>query len=300
MIGPLFDTTWGRIRLWCSSFTSVGGRNQVVHELATGDEHPVEDRGQAPKRFRAELQFAHMDGQTSSPLERLMAFDAAVARGSEELLQHPIGYRLFVKVGSWEYSFDEDSNVGTATVEFYASSPIEAVTPAGPGTSAIAGTDLVAARAEEMSDALGAVDIESTLPAEMVAAQDTWTDTDDVPTRDILVQLASFSDRLSSLASMLEDDLAYFEAWRSTILMGEAFRNAALAATSDTASVFVLRIVEPVSLLALCARIYGGADAEDYERKVRSLNDVRTPGGLLESNTELVMPARPTSASLRL
>lgn len=296
MIGELYDTTWGPIRMWCSSISFTGGRSQIVHELATGDDHPVEDRGRAPRRFRCELLFDDMPGESTSAIDRLRTFELAVERGAEELFQHPVGARAFVKVSTWEYEIDEDSNVASATVEFLASQPIEAVHPAGIGTSPISGVDMVAARADELDAALESVDIDSTVPTEMVAAQASWVDTDTVPTRDILVQLASFSDQLATLVSQLEDDIAYFEAYRAAIMLGEAFRNAALAATSETSSIFVLKIATPISLLALVTRIYGGAESEDRERQVRSLNDVRTPGGLLEAGAELVMPSRSTGA----
>jgi hypothetical protein len=54
--------------------------------------------------------------------------------------------------------------------------------------------------------------------------------------------------------------------------------------------VFVVRLTVPTPLLALCARLYGGAQAEDFERQVRDLNDLRFLAGMLLPG-EYLMPA---------
>lgn len=293
MAEDLYQTTWGRIRLWCSSISTNNSRRQVVHELATGDVHPVQDRGLEARRCTLSLLFDEMPTESASAKERFLAFKAQVDRGDEEIFTHPIDGAYLAKVGECDYEIDEDTNIVSARVEFIATAEIEAVSPAGSGTSSAAGGDAVAARADELNAALESVDISSTVTTDAVAAQEVWATAETVPTRQIIADTAAMSDRLASLIDTegMEDDLALWPAFRAVIMLGDAFRSSALSATSDTPNVFFMRIGATVSLLALCVRIYRGAEAEDRARQVQDLNDLRTPGWI-PAGSELIMPAK--------
>lgn len=295
MATELYTITWGRVRLWCSRVSTDNSRTVVVHELATGDDHPTSDRGRAARVVTCEILFDDMPGEQLGPLDRFLAFKSQVDSGAEELFTHPVDGPYFAKVRECRYDVDEDSNITGATVEFVASSPVTAVLKPGLAASPSAGVDLVRARADELLDDLAALEtpaLETDLPtraAETVAA---WTeDPDAIPTRDVIVQLSQLSSELADLVAVLEGDLALWDAYKGAILLGEAIRSAAIAATSSAAArVFFVRIVVPTSVLALVASTYGGAEAELRERQVRDLNDLRTPGGLIAAGTELVMP----------
>lgn len=299
MARDLYEITWGSIRLFCAKVETDNSRTLVVHELAQGDEHPVSDRGAAPRTTRCDLLFDDFPGEPGTPLDRFLKFKAMVDDGVEDVFIHPIDGAYSAKVGDFHYSIDDDTNFVEVTCEFRANDVIAATLRSGLGVVPSIGVDAVAARADELNAALESVDLspellDVDLPADLITAAaalpDAWIE-GELPTRDILVDVARVTDQLATLTSLLEDDLALFPAWKAAMLFGAAFRVAAQAATSETASVFVMRVGTPTSVLALVVRVYGGTEADERERQVRSLNDIRTPSGLLEAGTELVMPA---------
>lgn len=292
MADELYDISWGSVRLWCSSISTVNSRTQVIHALATGDDHPVQDRGAAPRVTRCSLLFDEMPGEARSALARFLEFKAQVDSGEEHVFVHPVDGGYFAKVGEFTYDIDEDENIVNVSCEFIPNQVIAAVLQPGLGTLPGAGFDAVEASAADLLADLEDSNIVSTVPQDAIDAIAGWQE-EGITTRDILVSVAELSDSLASLIEdqELEGDLALFDCYRSAIMLGEAIRAAAVGATSETSSIFFLKIATPQSVLALVVRIYGGAEAEDRERQVRALNDIRTPGGLLDSGTELAMPS---------
>ncbi len=300
-IGDFYDVTWGPVRLWCAEITTDNGRTQVIHELAEGDEHPTQDRGKTPGApVDCELLWVEMPREAKPPLDRFRAFKKLVDDGEGPLLfMHPIDGAYYASVGAFKYTLDEDGNVSSCSVTFIRSAPAEAPITVGSGVSIIAGEAAIAARADELNAALESVDIESTIAADAKAAQASWQEADDVPTRQVIVDVADLSNELSNLieGKGLENDLAYWDAYKAAIMMGDAIRSAALAALAETPKVTSILIREPISLLALCVRLYGGAEAEDRVRQVMSLNDIRTPGWI-PTGTLITIPVPPRRRAL--
>lgn len=118
-----------------------------------------------------------------------------------------------------------------------------------------------------------------------------WAQTD-VSTRAILIDAARISNNIATMIELggLETDLSLWPAFRAAIMLGDAVRSAAVAATSDTPSVFTMRVRERTALLPLAARLYGGAQAADRVRQILSLNDIPTPGWL--DPGDYVMPVK--------
>jgi hypothetical protein len=295
----LYDVSWGVSRLWCSSIRTDRSRTVVVHEVAEGDDHPTQDQGQAPRWVECELLFIEMPGERLSPMERFLTFQAQVEEGEPQLFTHPIDGQFYARVEGFTYTIDEDENITDASARFIRSANAESPTPAGAGTTAAAGEDAVAASAAEFTNELAAVGITSTLGADAVAAQEAWGSAEEVPTRQVLVDVAALSERLATMIvdEGLEEDLSLFGAYRAAILFGDAIRAAALAALAETPKLTSIRIGSPVSLLALCRRIYGGAQAEMRQRQILALNDIRTPAWI-EAGTVLMIPL-PSSSSAR-
>lgn len=300
----LYEVSWGSVRLFCAEIDSDNSRTLVIHDLAAGDDHPTSDRGAGQRPVRCSLLFDEFPGETTTALDRLLLFKRQVDEQTDAsdglLFVHPIDGPYFAKVGEFTYRIDDSSNVVDATCTFYRVGQIVAALSPGLATVPSVGLDAVAARADELNalledsvrpSELAAVGLPTDFVTTAAALPTAWLEDGDIPTRDILADVARVTDQLNVLTSILEDDLALFEAWQGTMLFGAAFRAAAVAATSETPSVFTMRIGTPCSVLALVTRVYGGADSEDRERQVRGLNDIRTPGGLLEVGTELVMPA---------
>lgn len=293
MADVYYDMTWGRIRLFAARVSTDNSRSVIVQERATGDVHPAQDRGARPRRTRCELLFVEMPDETKSPLARFLLFKAQVDRGDEEVFTHPVEGAFVAKVGEFTYDIDDDSNLSNVMAEFIPSDDVLAVHPTAPGTTGMTTFESAAAAIEQLATELEAVGIESDLPERASEAVEEWTSGETVPTRDVMNDTAALTGELGDLIEDegLEDDLELFAAWQAVVMCGSAIRDAALAVTSETASIFVLRVAVSTSLLALVVRIYGGADAENRERQVRALNDLRTPGGMIQAGTDLVMPA---------
>lgn len=298
-LDALYQITWGRFTLWCSSVSTENSRSVVVHELADGNVHPLQDRGLAPHRTRCSLLFDWMKGETVSPIQRFREFkQAAVDVGGTALFTHPIDGRFVARVGEFSYDLDEDGNVANCTAEFIKDAELTAVSPAAAGIAGATGAGGVEATAAELAAELEDIGVDSTIPADAVAAQSAWTAGDEqVSTRQILIDAARLSNDIASLieGEGLEDELEKYEAYHAAIMLGEAIRSAALAATAETSSVFVVRLTRPSSLLALCASFYGGAEAEDRERQVIALNDIRRPGWL-DVGVDYLFPTRSVDA----
>ena len=118
-----------------------------------------------------------------------------------------------------------------------------------------------------------------------------WSD-GDISTRQILIDAARISNNIAVMIEVggFESDLALWPAFRSVIMLGESIRAAAIAATSETPAVFVMRIIQPTALLPLAARIYGGASAAERARQITELNDISTPGWIPPG--DYLMPIR--------
>lgn len=416
----LLECSWGNIRLFASQVHTDSGRTQVVHELSSGDIHPVQDRGLRVRRIRLQLQFDSFPNSLA-PLEAVRELEDAKNSGRTAIFQHPILGRFLASVGEFMQTIDGDSTI-SAEAEFIQEQADIAVTPTGAASSGTSGESSVASAAQaldgelakvgllkmsgssaaavlarvpgrsgvlsrinaargafdmtvssatafvssvtaqvtatansissEVSGVVGApvaagfsaagsvsaldalllsplgrnIDPTSVVPApsgfgngdpaatlasvsvseaasgnfapttmDARVAVSGWT-VRDSPPRQIMIDAARISNNIAIVieAGGLELDIALWPAFRAAIMLGEAVRSAAIAATSETPSVFVMRIVQPTALLPLAARIYGGAAAQDRARQISELNDISTPGWLPAG--DYLMPTRPPGA----
>lgn len=287
-----YESRWGRVKLWISRIMDDRSRTVVTLSPAVGSEHTRQDRGDAPHDVTAELLFAEIPSDPMKPVDRLLLFDAQVRAGEPQIFVHPLYGAYLARVEGWQHEIDATSNIASATVTFLAESPAEQVRTADAGTSLTAGAAAVDAAAETLDAALADVDVESDVPATAKAAVEAWSESDDVPTREVLATAADMRTQIEDMIAVngFEDDLAYWDAYIAAVELQAAFRSAALAATASTPKLFLLRIEAPTSVLALVTRVYGGTEAEDREVQVRALNDIVTVGGLIQAGTELQMP----------
>lgn len=139
------------------------------------------------------------------------------------------------------------------------------------------------------SDAQQGLFSATTLDARVSAAR--WRQ-DGVTARDIVNDASRISTNIAVLieAGGLETDLALWPAFRAAIMLGGAVRTAAGDATADTPAVFLMRVTDRTALLPLAARLYGGAEAADRAKQIRSLNSIPTPGWL--DPGDYVMPVK--------
>lgn len=299
-LGDFEDCTWGAVRLWCARIETDNSRRQVVHELADGDEHPVQDRGLAPRTVRCSVLFVEMPTETRSPMERFLSLKKQVDGGQRLLFTHPLDGSYFVNAGDFRYVIDDDGNLenGACEIAFTRSGEAEEPAAAGLGTNIAAGAAAVTARAAELDALLADLDFgeaTSAITAKAKARQEEWETADIVPTRQVVNDVAELSDDLAAVIddNGLEDDLAHWETWKAVVFMGAAIRAAALAALAETPKVTSVRLSSEISLVAWCARRYGGADALERERQIRALNpELRTPGWIPAGST-LIVPVAP-------
>lgn len=405
MSGPseLLECSWGSIRLFCSQVHTDSGRTQVVHELSSGDDHPVQDRGLRVRRVRCQLLFDDFPGQ-AAPKDAALALERAKDLGQTAVFQHPILGRFVASIGEFNQTID-DSSVITAECEFIKEGEDIATLPTGESSGAASGGDAVDAAAELLDGRLADVGLAkmsgpaaagllSQLPggrslssslspslstdlsvsfspsvsasiaasvtanasasaAATASAQTTAAATafagasalavasagvgaaafagtsvdararlasmasaeaaagnfaavtldarvavtswglEDTPTRQVLVDTARISNNIAVMIDLggFEDDLALFPAFQAAIMLGDAVREAARSATSQTSSVFTMRVQERTALLPLVARVYGGANAQLRYDQVMALNDISTPGWLAPG--DYLMPVRP-------
>jgi hypothetical protein len=277
-----FQCTWGRLKLWLAEISTDNSRDVVVHRLSRSKrrgDNPTSDRGPREGRSRCKLLFDDFPGELT-PTELFRRLKAQVDSEQEHMFQHPLDGRYMARVGEFSYVIDEDSNIRDVSIEFIASEPIDSISPAGAGTSSALSESNVSQAADDLDAELADVFLEATVADRARTAVESWSAAETVPTRQVLVESAGITDEVSILIEDggLEDDIELFGSWRASVMLGDAVRSAAIAATSEVAATYTIRVVMPLPLLPLMARIYGGDEAEDRARQATELNDIRTPG----------------------
>jgi hypothetical protein len=282
-----YKSSFGELRLWLSRISTDRSRDLVVHSPSAGPDHVVQDRGPNVVRTRCTVLFARMAGDDLDPLERCRRLQAIVD-DRPRIFSHPTSGSYLARIGPFTEEVDE-TGVITAEIEVVQVAPAEAVAPAGAGSIPATGAGAATAAADALTAELADVGITSSLPEDVTAAVDGWTSADTVNTRQVLAELGSLTSQLGDLADALEADLGLWPAFKATILLAEAARAAADAATSDTAQTFVVLISEPIALRALLAAIYPADEVDDRYVQAMALNDLLSPAWL-EPGSELLLP----------
>lgn len=295
-----FPISWGTIKLWAARVSTDNGRRTTIHELTAGDRHPVDDRGLKPRIARYELQFDDVPGEAEEPLDRFLRLKVQVDEGARLIHTHPIDGSYLARVGEFTYDLDGEYQFPiNVQIEFVADDVIEPVTPAGAGANGIIGESSVEAAADNLAGKLSDAELVWRTPDDepytdvAKARASAWQD-DDSSTRQVVIDSADIANAVDEMIVDLglEVDLAKFDAYRAAILFVDAFRASAIAATSETPAVFVIRIERECALLPLCARTYGGIEAEDRARQIAELNDVASPGWLAPGQYVFPVPSR--------
>lgn len=148
-LSPLFECTWGDIRLFVESMEWEAGETQVIHDLAAGDIHPVQPRGSHLRKATLKLMFDDFDGETG--FEAFRRFEASTKE--RRIFTHPMDGSYFARIGDFKPQIDS-SSVITASCEFIPDGTVQPVSPAGAGTTGTSGESSVAAAADAMGSAL--------------------------------------------------------------------------------------------------------------------------------------------------
>lgn len=286
----LFETSWGGVRLWLASLEADESRDVIEQEYSSGNLPDQRDRGDKPHPARCSLLFDQFPGDprdAKSMLEDLILAKNQQATKGPQLFTHPLWGTYLAYIGEFRYTIDSNGVI-TGEAVFTASEEINAVTVDPIGVSLDVAVDDVEAAANELTAQLDDVELESDLPALAIESTTEVFDADDVSPRDVLVQVATLSDRLWDEV----DDLqvaAYVETWpamKAYVMLGEAVRAGGDRALGDQGAFMSLRVDQTTSLRRLVTELYGADEADDRYTEAMELNDLRTPGAI-ESGTTL-------------
>src|SRR5882672_7470833 len=147
----LFVASWGDIQLFVSKLEWEAGNTQVIHDLAAGDEHPVQRRGAHIRKATASLLFDDFDGARETGVSAFRRFQAASKE--RRIFTHPIDGSFFAVIGEFKPTTD-DHSITTATCEFIPDAVIPPVSPAGGGTTTVSGEGSVVAAADDVAQEL--------------------------------------------------------------------------------------------------------------------------------------------------
>lgn len=139
--------------MFCSSISTDAGRTQVVHDLSSGDEHPVQDRGLQVGRCRAQVMFDDFPG-APSPIDAALELVAAVQSGANAIFTHPLLPAAFLAcVGDFKHNIDE-SGVITGEIEFIPKGELQPIAPSSATSQGVTSDVAVAQAAADMDDVL--------------------------------------------------------------------------------------------------------------------------------------------------
>ncbi len=286
--------SWGSIRMFAEEISTTAGRTKVVHNLSSGDQHPVQDRGLQEVRTRVRILFDEFPG-APAPDVAVRILQDAVNTGKSAIFTHPLIGSYLAGVGDFTHTVDS-SGVITGEAEFI---PDDTPLSVAPATALSPGVDVatsVSQAADNLDAELVAVGISTEVTGDARETAERWDADPDLPARQIANDTARISTGVAELIEVngLEDDILLWPSFRAAIMLGEAVRAAAVAVASETPAVFLMRVTTPTALLPLAARVYGGADAVERARQILELNDIATPGWLPPG--DYVMPTRPPGA----
>jgi hypothetical protein len=230
--------------------------------------------------------------------DRWRAFRDAVDAGTEAIFVHPLLGSFLAVVGAVSESYGSDTDSLTVSAEFLPTEPFESVADVGAGVVPVAGPEAIAVIAAEAATALeeagftgdDSAELRS-LPTETSGLAETWSATDDLDPRRVLLEVSSHVSRIDAFIADVELwDLEFWEAFRSFMLLRDRIASVAESYAAETENTFEYRVESPVPLLSLCARIYGAFEAHKRARQVANANDLRSTI-ILEAGTVLKMPS---------
>lgn len=291
-MADFYEAQLGGVRLYLASADTDAGRTLVEHRPTRGDQVEVDDRGQGPHRTRVDLLFVTMAG-APPPLDRLRKLVALVAAGNPDgfFFSHPVEGTYRVAIGDFSHSLGTSGQLRASASLVRMEAPTAAVTPIGPGVSPDAGLEAVTASAGAVADELADADLESDVPAAVVASVGRWAEVD-TAVRTVFMEAASISQQIQDEMARLElaADLRLWPAYKAMVTLAASVQAAAEAATAEVATVFRLRVSAATALRALVARVYGSRLAAERLAQVIKLNDAGNPARI-PAGTELIMPA---------
>lgn len=282
--------SFGDVPILIASIETERGRDIVVHSPSSGDHHSLSDRGRRALVVRCEILFVDQPG-LEPYLERRDRFLRIAESGEPQIFTHPIDGAYVARAENVSESASSDQRSVRISCTFLQDSETQRVFPMGAGGSAAAGVESVTVAAAAADQALVEVGLSSSAPATCVAAVTAWESMDDIDANEVMLKVASVTHEIDESISQLElrSSLDYWTSYQQLILLRYQVVRAAELFTSSVEQVFDVHITTPRPLRAICAEIYGAAEAEERTAQVVKLNRLRTPARV-PANTTLKFP----------
>lgn len=286
-----FTASYGGIDLLFASIETKSGRDIAVMSPSRGDQHTLQDRGKRHLRTSATILLIDQPG-LDPYLNRFDSLRTMALGDGAQIFSHPIlgSYRARIE------DFDFRAAAGDLSVEvtctFLAEDEPQLVFPAAAGTSTAAGVEAVTIAGGSADTQLAALGLSTPITATAVAAVTAWDAAEVLDSSTVFSAVATITGQINTAIDTLElvTDISRWQAYRAMIGLSFALKRAAEAATQDAQHTISIYVPSPTPMLALCARLYGSALAQDRADAGARLNRLRRPGRV-EAGTTLKMPA---------
>ncbi|MDQ3295070.1 MAG: DNA circularization N-terminal domain-containing protein [Myxococcota bacterium] len=285
-----FETSYGGIPLLVGEISATRGRDIVVQSPSRGDKHTLSDRGKKLLIVSCKIKFLDQPG-LADYLERYDAFIALAERPETQIFVDPIHGSYPARVGDLESSADGGELAMLVSCTIYSDDEPDQVFPVGAGVAPTAGLEEVATAAAGATDSLDELELESDVPTLMVDTVTAWSEATDLDSNEVFLALASLTSQIDEAIDILDlaTDLSRWQAYEQMILLRYSLVRAASAFTADSATFVDVYVDQPRPLLAICAELFGAADAQDRADEAARSNRLRTPG-LVPRGTTLKLP----------
>lgn len=281
-----FTASFGGVPLLISSVSTERGRDVAVSSPEQGDEHTLTDRGKRLRRTSCEILFVDQAGRDPYT-ERYEEF-LRLAEGAEsQVFTHPLDGSYRAKAEGLSVSAAADSLSITVSCTFVRDAELQTVFPIAAGGSITAGPEAVAVAVTETNTALAASGLTSSAPGAALVAVTAWAEAAELDSQEVFLDVANVAAQIDTAITQLElaADLKHWSAYEQLVLLRYQVVRAAELFTSDTERLMDVLVQVPRPLLAICAEIYGGAEAQDRADEAAKRNRIRAPGRIPAGTT---------------
>ncbi|HWU86206.1 MAG TPA: DNA circularization N-terminal domain-containing protein [Kofleriaceae bacterium] len=302
-----FESSFGGVPFLAASLDTERGRDIAVQSPSLGDRHTLRDRGLKQQRTTCEILFIDQPG-LAPYTDRCDEFVALAEKPEPQIFSHALHGSFRARAGELTVRADGGAREIRVSCQILRDEPPETVLPVAGGTNPAAGVESVTAAAATASEALlelgdaAAPDLAADARedgiryAELAGIADTvaaWNDAgDELDSQQVFLEVASAVDRIDALTEDLEllSDITRWQAYRDVVRLRYEVVRAGEAFTAAARSTFDVYVEQPRPVLAICAEIYGAAQARERAEEVAANNRLRTPGRV-PAGTTLKMPA---------
>jgi hypothetical protein len=305
MARSFLASSYGGLRILVATIDTERGLDIVTQSPAHGNHHTLSVRGKKQRRTTCEILFVEQPG-IKPFLDRYHEFVELAETELAQVFSHPIDGDYKARCGDLSVRGDMTRQIIVSCVFLSDDEPKTTFT-AGAGVPVEAGLDAVTAGASSASSALVGVGIESDLDVprddglqfsvlgDCVDTITRWTEATDLDSSEVFLGVAALTQSIDDAVAAFDllSDVRRWQVYEQLIVLRYSIVRAGEAFTADTETVFDLFVDRPRPVIAICAELYGAAEAEDRARQVTKNNRISTPG-LVPAGTTLKMP-RPTS-----